>query len=263
MELFMKKLLTTISLAAMFATVSSADWGRIELGGGVWDQTPSGYASYSESSGVPFVTAEGKYISSEKTTSDTYLWLLIKHPIPIIPNIRLEYVTAYDQGKVTGGFKDFIAPTVANASIGLTEYDIIPYYNLLDNTFWLTVDLGLDIKVIELVYKAEGVDVGSVVDTNYEGTETIPLPLLYLRTRVEIPVTNIGVEADVKYITYSGSTVYDARVKLDYTLNFIPIVQPAFEIGYRVQKIDLTSDDERTRVDLEFTGVYAGLMLRF
>jgi outer membrane protein len=259
----MKKLLTVLSFAALFATTSSADWGRIEFGGGVWDQTPSGYATYTETAGVPVLAAEGKYLSSGKTTSDTYLWLLIKHPIPIIPNIRLEYVTAYDEGKVTGGFRDFIAPTVAAASIDLTEYDIIPYYNLLDNTFWMTIDLGLDIKLIEINYKAEGVNVGSVTDTNYDDTETIPLPLVYLRTRVEIPVTNIGVEADIKYITYSGSTVYDARVKLDYTLDFIPVVQPAFEIGYRVQKIDLTSDDDKTKVNLDFTGVYAGFMLRF
>jgi len=259
----MKKILTTLSLATIFATTSFADFARVELGGGVWDQTPSGYATYTESTAVPFAATEGKYTSSEKTTSDVYFWALIKHPIPIIPNIRLEYVTAYDDGKVTGGFKNFVAPTVAAASIGLTEYDVIPYYNLLDNTFWLTLDLGLDIKMIEVNYKAEGVNVGSLTDTNYDDTETIALPLVYVRTRVEIPVTNIGIEADVKYITYNDSTVYDARVKVDYTLDFIPVVQPAFEIGYRVQKIDVTSDDDKTKINLNFTGVYAGLMLRF
>ena len=257
----MNKLLTTLSCVAIFATIASADWGRFELGGGLWEQTPSGYRSYTETLGL--FSSDGRYTSNEKSSSDVYVWALLKHPIPIIPNIRVEYATASDEGQVTGSFEDFVSPGLADASIDITEYDIIPYYNLLDNTFWMTIDLGIDIKIIEADYTAEGVDVGSTIDTSYSSSESIVMPLLYLRGRVEIPATNIGIEADGKYVTYGGSTVYDIRAKVDYTLGFVPVVQPALEVGYRIQKIDYTSDDEKSRMNLDFSGVYVGLMLRF
>jgi outer membrane protein len=92
---------------------------------------------------------------------------------------------------------------------------------------------------------------------------TFALPLLYARARVEIPSTDIGLEADIKYITTGDSTVYDARAKVDYTLDFVPVIQPALEVGYRAQKIDIDESGVDAKLDIEFSGFYAGLMLRF
>jgi outer membrane protein len=86
--------------------------------------------------------------------------------------------------------------------------------------------------------------------------------MVYGRARVEIPATGFGIEADAKYITYDGSTVYDVRAKVDYTFDF-DVVQPGIEIGYRAQKFDIKSDDDKTKMNMDFVGVYAGLMLRF
>ena len=90
-----------------------------------------------------------------------------------------------------------------------------------------------------------------------------PVPLLYARARVQIPSTDLGLEADIKYITTGDSTVYDARAKVDYTLKFVPVIQPALEVGYRVQKIDIDEDSIDAKLDIDFSGVYAGLMVRF
>ena len=107
----------------------------------------------------------------------------------------------------------------------------------------------------------------NVTDTatgySYSESEDIPLPMAYLRGRVEIPGTDFGVEGDIKYISYSDSKVYDARIKVDYTLDFVPVVQPALEVGYRTQKIDVDEDDFNVKADVDFSGFYAGLMLRF
>ena len=256
----LNKLLSTIACAAVLATTASADFARVEMGAGMWNQSPSGTSTYDAGSGV-----NGIYISNEKDTSSTYAWMLVKHPIPIVPNIRLEYAKSSDEGIATGEFDGFKAPGGATAALDIVQYDIIPYYNILDNTFWTTIDLGLDIKVADVNYKADGVtllgfntSVGS-----YEDSSPLTLPMLYARTRIEIPVTNIGLEADAKYVTYSGSTAYDVRIKADYTLGFIPVVQPGLEVGYRMQKFDLKSNDDKTKVNLDFSGVYVGLMLRF
>ena len=252
----MKKILTTLVCGAILATTVSADIARFEMGGGVWNQTPEGFLSYTDAG------ATGKYTSNKKEDGSAYLWMLIKHPIPIVPNLRLEYTNIKDKGVVTGTFKDFDAPTDTTGSLELTQYDVIPYYNILDNTMWTTLDIGIDLKVQETNYQAKGVTIDSVINQNYDDSETVVIPMVYARVRVELPL-NIGVEADGKYVTYDGSTIYDVRAKVDYTFDFVPVVQPAIEVGYRVQKFDVTSDDDKTKMDMEFSGVYAGLMLRF
>ena len=251
----MKKILTTLATLGALTSTVNADIARLELGGGMWQVNPSGTMSYNDFSST------GRYTSKEESESNFYAWMLIKHPIPIIPNLRLEYASLSDKGSVTGSFADFDIPvgSVASANFDITEYDIIPYYNLIDNTFWITLDIGLDARIMETKY-----DVSPVTGfTGYSENVSIVIPLVYGRGRVEIPATNIGFEADVKYMTYSGSTVYDVRAKVDYTLGFIPVVQPAVELGYRVQKVDLQSDDKKTNMNMEFSGIYAGLMLRF
>ena len=255
---FIKKSLTTFALGALLATTAHADFARVELGGGMWTQAPSGILSYTESG------ATGEYNSEKKSNTGAYAWLLVKHPLPIVPNLRVEYASMKDVGKASGNFHGFTAPADSDASLEITEFDVIPYYNILDNTFWITVDLGVDFKVTNITYKASGVNVPLVgASTDYEDSTSIVIPLGYVRARVEIPATDIGLEADVKYISYDDSTVSDMRVKVDYTLGFIPVIQPAIEIGYRVHKIDVKTDDKKTNMNVDFAGVYAGLMLRF
>lgn len=249
----MKKILTTLTCASLLATAAMADITRVEVGLGAWMQSSEGGASYSDAG------ANGIYTSSEKDNAEGYIWVIIKHPIPIVPNLRLEYVSIEDSGLATGEFKDFdIGGATAAMSYDIMQYDIIPYYNILDNTAWITLDLGLDIKVIDVSYY-----VNSVVSGDKSGGETIALPLIYVRGRFEIPATDIGLEADVKYVKIGDSTVYDVRAKVDYTFDITPVIQPAIELGYRVQKIDIDESDSDATVDLEFSGVYVGLMLRF
>jgi outer membrane protein len=259
MELRMKKILTSLAAIATLASTLSADFSRLEMGVGVFEQTPTGYVTRTDSDG--FLNLDGTYTSSENSVDEMYAWLLIKHPIPIIPNLRLEYVSVSDEG-ITTGKVNGIGVADGPTTIDTKQYDIIPYYNILDNTFWITLDLGLDIKVIESDTNVQaGVPLASASPTLYSSTDTTAIPLLYVRTRVEIPVTNIGLEADVKAISDGTNTFYDVRAKVDYTLGFIPVIQPALEVGYRVQQ--LTVDDGSTQIDLTYSGVYAGLMLRF
>ena len=251
----MKKIvLKTALLGSLLVSAANADIARVEIGGGAWGQTPSGTATYNAGGGVG---GTNKFDETQDTSP--YVWMLIKHPLPIIPNIRLEYVSIHAPGKASGQWGGISAPVDTASTLDLKAYDIIPYYNLLDNTMWTTIDLGIDIKVIDADYKVSA----NGAFTGYENQKTVVIPMVYLRARVEIPATNIGLEADGKYITYNGSTVYDARAKVDYTFDFIPVVQPAFEVGYRVHKINIDDSSVEVKSDVDFKGIYAGLMLRF
>lgn len=250
----MKKILSTVACGAIFASAAMADFARVEMGAGAWMQTPKGGASYTDGG------ADGSYTSGEKDSTEPYIWMLIKHPVPVLPNLRVEYVSIEDSGVASGEFKDFdIGAATTTLSYDMKQYDIIPYYNILDNTAWITLDLGLDIKIVDMSYTAAP----SLPFTGYSDSVTFALPLLYARGRVEIPSTDIGLEADVKYITTGDSTVYDVRAKVDYTLDIFPVVQPALEVGYRVQKLDIDESSADAKLDIDFSGFYAGLMLRF
>jgi len=253
---YMKKVLTSLVCGLILASTASADFARVEMGGGAWMQAPNGDLSYT----AGLTSGSDKSAENEEVTP--YVWLLIKHPIPLVPNLRVEYVALANEGTAIGTFEDFTA-SGGKTSLDMTQFDIIPYYNLLDNTAWITLDVGIDLKIINLDYQAEGVTIGALSDTSYSEVSSVVVPLGYVRARVQIPTTNIGLESDVKYISNGSSTVYDARAKVDYTFDITPLVQPALEIGYRVQKIDIDEEDVSGKMDLEFAGIYAGLMLRF
>ena len=251
----MKKILTALTFTGLMAITVSADIARVEMGVGFMQQNTSGKVTYTKSG------ANGTYASDEDTTTQPYVWAILKHPVPVIPNLRLEYASFEDTGKASGEFENFnIGGAVSDTTFDITEYDIIAYYNILDNTAWITVDVGLDVKMIEVSYEAKAVSAFA----GDKDSISLALPLAYVRGRVEIPATDIGLEADVKYVSYNSSTVYDARAKIDYTFDIFPVIQPAIEIGYRIHKIDI--DDSAfgdLKADLEFSGAYAGLMLRF
>ena len=249
----MRKILSVFACTLCLATIANADLAKFEIGAGVWTQKPSGGVTYSDN-GV-----YGNDASLEKEVTSGYVWALLKHPIPIIPNVRLEYANIESEGVATGTFKNFTANGGAT-SFKMVQYDVIPYYNILDNTFWITLDLGIDIKFMDLKYTANDVTVTN--PALYNDNASLALPLLYARTRVEIPSTNVGIEADVKYVSYNSNTVYDARLKVDYTLDFVPVIQPAIEVGYRVQHIE-TDQAQDAQINLDFKGVYAGIVLRF
>ncbi len=251
----MKKIVYAFLTASVLTVTSNADFTRIEMGGGIWQQKPKGYITRTDGSGA--LNLNGTYTSDEKSSNQFYLWAYIKHPVPIVPNLRAEYVSVSDEGKTTGKVNGVTLPGDAPSKFKVTQADIIPYYNILDNTFWITLDLGIDIKLTQT--KA---DVGAIGTFNgYSKTVNAAIPLVYLRGRVQIPSTGLGVESDIKYVTYGKNTVYDVRAKVDYTFDFIPVLNPGVELGYRV--LQLKVDDGSTQVDLKYSGVYGGVMLRF
>jgi len=258
----MKKTLTSIAFATLLCSTLSADMGRLEVGVGAWQQTPSGDISYTE------YGFNGRDNSKEVEDQEAYIWMLIKHPIPIIPNLRVEYSNVKNEGTATGTFKNFsVFPnTTSNTTLEITELDVVPYYNILDNTAWITLDLGVDFKLIKSTYEADNVKLFGFINTpmKYTDESTNVVPLGYLRARVEVPMTGLGVESDVKYITYNGSTIYDVRAKVDYTFDTGLPLDIGFEVGYRIKSMQL--DDEAAgsaKTNLDFKGAYAGVMFRY
>ncbi len=251
----MNKLLSTLLLTAILGTVSQADVLRVEAGAGMWNQEPEGHIQYQDS--PSFSESDVGYSDENKM----YLWVNIKHPVPVLPNIRLEYTPMEFSGTSTVPFNYKNTAFLAGAQSTLTmdQYDAVLYYNILDNTGWTTVDLGLDIKYIDTSFDAS--DSNGAIS---EG-ENLVLPMAYARVRVEIPATDIGFEGDIKYVSYKSSDVYDYRLKADYTFD-LTAVDLGIEAGYRFVNINIDHNDFSsldTTGDIHVSGFYAGMMVRF
>lgn len=253
----MNKVLSGLIIAGFLGTVSQADVLRVEAGAGIWNQEPEGHIQYQDS--PSFSESDVGYSDETKM----YAWVNIKHPVPVLPNLRLEYTPMEFSGTSTTGFiyNGVSFSQGAQSTLTMDQYDAVLYYNVLDNTGWTTLDLGLDVKYIDTNFQAQdALSAGSVNES-----EDLVLPMVYARVRVEIPATDIGLEGDVKYIGYKGSDVYDYRVKADYTFDLVA-VDLGIEAGYRFVNINVDHNDFSsldTTGDIHVSGFYAGAMIRF
>ncbi len=237
----MNKILSGLLLAGLLGVGAQADIVRVEAGVGMWQQDLTGTIT---NSGIT-VTEDTLGLDTEE---QVYAWAFVKHPVPVLPNLRLEYADVDFQGVVAG----------SNNQVSLKQLDAILYYNILDNTFWTTVDIGLDVKQVDATFRSDAIGLNE--------NENLVLPAAYGRLRVEIPGTDIGLEGIAKYIKYKDTGLSDAEIKIDYTLVDILPVDVGLELGYRVQSIDIDASDFSglsTSADVDVDGVYFGATVRF
>ncbi len=236
-------------LLALIASTSlvHADFARAELGGGIWSHSVSGELTYPKESAAIDLDATLGFDAARPL----YLWAYLKHPIPLIPNVRLEYLNLAEEEHTNTPL-----PSGYKSTLKSEQIDLLLYYNLLDNLLWLTWDLGGGLVQVRNEY-------GNGVSSKRE--EAL-LPVLYTRIRAELPTTALGIEGELQYGEYDQCKISDLRVKIDYTFDLIPMVRPALEIGYRVQNMIL-QDGVLNEIDIEndwtFSGPYFGAALRF
>lgn len=230
----MNKVIYALILSTTFL---QADFVRAEVGGGIWSHSISGTVGEANA----HVDLDDIGIDAAKPL---YLWAYLKHPLPIIPNIRLEYLNLSESSEQP------------KHELSCEQIDLLLYYNLLDNLIWLTWDLGAGVKQVRNEY--------TFVGTREQ--ERVLLPLLYTRIRAELPSSGFAIEGELHYSRLDQNKLTDGRVKVDYTFDLIPMVQPAIEVGYRVQHLML-KDGALSAMDVEndwtFSGPYIGAMLRF
>ncbi len=160
----MKRFLQMLLTVGLLGTLAEADVLRVEAGVGIWNQDPEGHIQYQD---LPLFSNSDVGYSDENRV---YAWVNIKHPVPVLPNIRLEYTPMEFAGTSTATFQYNNTEFTSGAKSTLTieQYDAVLYYNILDNTGWTTVDLGLDAKYIDTRFNASGqgrtvVPLGSLV----------------------------------------------------------------------------------------------------
>lgn len=242
----LKSLLFSASLLAL-PTLANADALSFTVGGGFWNETPSGYI---QKTGDPAQVdlKDNLFLDS---SSQTYLFATFEHFVPLIPNVRVLYTSLDHTGNGNTSFtfdgKTFNGNVASD--IKLQSLDLIAYYELLDNV--VSLDLGLTVRQLSIDYTIRST--GSLSTDSIDQT----IPMLYALVGAS-PWPDLIISGELNYISYSGNTLSDMTAKVAYTTSFLVGV----EAGYRKQTITL-DDVDNSNADITFDGLFVGAYLKF
>jgi outer membrane protein len=188
--------------------------------------------------------------------SNNVFYVAIEHPVPILPNVRVQHteLDSSSTGRLTNDFTfddvDFAASEAIQTDLDFTHTDLTLYYEVLDN--WVNLDLGLTARVFDGEIRIEGV--GEVAQVDIDAT----IPMLYVATQFDLPLTGLSVGVSGNGIGYSGSTLLDANGYVQYEFPF----GLGLRGGYRTFTLDLEDVDDIDS-DLTLDGYYAALTFHF
>ncbi len=245
-----------------FQVTQAADLS-FRTGGGIWFNGVDGHIRYKDNPSI-----DVDYLNYDDEIRG-YVWGELRHPVPIIPNIRVEYtdVKFSDHSNASFTWEDVVYEANTWSMTKLKQLDLIAFYNLMD-TSWFSLDLGVDAKYIDFKFEAQGLGtVSGIKKVLYEEQEKedVWVPLAYGNVRFNVPGTGLGLEACMKYIAYKSSQALDLEVKVDYLYSFSHF-QAGVEAGYRFENIDLDQDDISGLsfdADIDIKGPFTGIVLRF
>jgi outer membrane protein len=245
----MKKMTLAATLALLSASTVHADTVLgVYAGAGSWNASATGNA------GEPSITLKELGV---KEHANTYFYLALEHPVPVLPNIRLQQTNIsskqtaiIDQDFTIDGTTFSLAENVTS-DFDLSHTDATLYYEILDN--WVNFDLGVTARKFSGYVAAETTTEAKKV--NLDQT----LPMLYLKLQFDLPFSGLSVGIDGNYVSYQDSKLTDYTAKISYL--FDSVLDIGVEAGYR--KMSLTVDESDLQASIDLKGPYAALIAHF
>lgn len=222
------------------------------VGGGGWRTAPSGTIRYN-SGGAAGTDVRLENDLGLNSRTQGYLWADLEHPIPLVPNVRVEYASLKTSGtkvlsrNLVYGGSTYTASTRVTSDGSVKQSDLILYYAPINN--WLKLDLGLDVKYLDVQFRLS--DSGQ--STQAKGTTVVPM--LYGNVSFQIPTTSLSLGVAGSFIGYGGSSFSDLRARAAYLFGS----HIGVEGGYRRVRLKIDSDSIDPNGDIRFDGTYLGL----
>ena len=252
----MKKLALSIGIASMLGCVSAQADTLLGLyaGAQAWNMGTTG--------GFSDDGTNLKFNFADKTQGSFYVAL--EHPIPLIPNIKIQRTGMDTDGKVSltssyiFGDELFTANSTVLTDVKLTSTDAILYYELFDNDL-ISFDFGINAKYLDgELFVVDSEDPSNVGREAFSGV----VPMLYSRLALGLPTTGLGVYVEGSFLSFDDQTLTDYQAALTYNLMENLAIDMTFQLGYRAVQLDL-KDLDGIYSDMEFKGVFAGLEVHF
>lgn len=177
-----------------------------------------------------------------------------EHPVPLLPNVRVNYTSISQSGSGKIGLEAFdgILPGAdVKSELDLDQLDATFYYEVLDN--WVNLDLGLTARKFdgELIVRDQ-TNTANVSKTTVDAV----VPMGYLAARFDLPFTGVSVGADGNFVSYSGDSLHDVNVYGQFEIAMLQL-----RAGYREMAIDYEDDDDK--LDVELSGPFASVGFTF
>lgn len=223
----MKKTLSTLVLGLSMTTATqAATLLGLEVGATAWNTHN---------------TLEDKNGAKSKTKADAALGLhaAFEHPVPFLPNIRVEHLSNENDSKALG------------KSSTTSHTDLTLYYELLDN--WVNLDLGLTARAM-----GAEIDDGTA---QYKADST--LGALYARAQFDLPLTGLSLGLVAQHdggLNGGGESLQDYNAYIQYKLAL------GFGVtgGYRIQDYTLKYDGfTPAKQDHRIDGAYLSVFWQF
>lgn len=178
---------------------------------------------------------------------------ILEHPITALPNIRYQGSQLDSDANIQGN--SFSAGNRVSSTFDISHDDIVLYYELLNDTNWADIDLGVDVKRLDGEVSFAGAN-SSTIDVD----ETIPL--LYLSARFDLPYDGLYVGADINAnivdLGISESSAQDSTILMGYESG----TGLGIEGGFKHFSLELDNVDE-SDTDLEYDGVFLNGYINF
>ena len=247
----MKKLTLLAALVATTVPLAHADTVLgVYAGFGSWDSTFDGDA------GEPSITLKDLGVKDHK---NKYYYIALEHPIPVLPNVRLEHtdITSKQTAKITQTFTvdgtTFTKDSQVSSEFDLTHTDATLYYEILDN--WINLDIGLTARKFDGFVYAKSTTPAKEKKVNVDQT----LPMLYGKVQFDLPFSGLSAGVEGNYVSYQGDKVTDYSAKVSYL--FDSVLDVGVEAGYR--KFSLTVDDDDLQAKVNLKGPYVAAIAHF
>ncbi|OEE87653.1 Fe3+-hydroxamate ABC transporter substrate-binding protein [Enterovibrio norvegicus FF-162] len=192
----MKKLNLSLAALAVAATVSLPAQSAVLLGA---------------KAGVDAWYADAKIndVRADDTNVQGSYYVAFEHFIPLVPNAKIRYTDVSSQGANT-------------QSVAFTQYDLIAYYEILDNDL-ISFDIGLNLQKFEGNFGVHQFDEWQ--------------PAVYSDVRLGIPATPVSLFGTFSFGSYDETSTVDAEAGVLFTLGLVA-ADLNFKAGYRVQDYD-------------------------
>lgn len=245
----MKKLALATALTLCAAPMAHADrLLGVFAGAGTWA------TDYSGEAGDPSITLNDLGV---KSNNNNFYYIALEHPIPLLPNVRLERtnISNKESAVIHKTFNingtDFSANQKVDSAFDLSHTDATLYYQILDN--WISLDVGLTARKFDGFVSATSPSVSERVKIDQT------LPLVFGKLQFDLPFTGLSAGVEGNYISLNKDKLSDYRAKISYL--FDTVVDVGVEAGYRT--MNLKVDDSDITGDLKFKGSYVALIAHF
>ncbi len=175
----------------------------------------------------------------------------LEHPIPLLPNIYLQYMPMEFKGDRTTAFQfdNKVFAGNIHTEVQLDHYDIGLYYNvpmvsaMTSGVF--DAEVGLVVRIIDFKEKVSDGTKTSTADF------TAPIPMLYGSISIN-PVDLLSVVVEGKGITYNNNYYYDFSGEVRLSPFNAVVMKPFISLGYKI---------ERLRID-DVSNVYGDIRIK-